>query len=88
MSQRYEIYASEWQDVRARTHTVGFHMALLGRVRDPQTGKIPHRATDAQLRSLAAFYRRHNLRVNIEIGGVRFRPDLVRGGRAPPQSSP
>ena len=74
--------ASGWKAVLARTHAVGFHIALLGRFRDPQTGKIPHRATDAQLRSLAAFYRKHNLRVNIEIGGVRFRPDLVKAGRA------
>lgn len=70
-----------WQDVLARAHTVGFHMALLGRRRDPQTGNISYRATDAQLRTLAAFYREHGLRVNIEVGGVRFRPDLVRDGR-------
>ena len=74
--------ASQWKDVLAGTHAVGFHMALLGRYRDPKTGTIPYRATDAQLRTLAAIYRRYNLRVNIEIGGVRFRPHLVKAGRA------
>ena len=74
--------ASQWKDVLAGTHAVGFHMALLGRYRNRATGKIPYRATHAQLRTLAAFYRKHKLRVNIEIGGVRFRPHLVKAGRA------
>jgi len=74
--------ASHWKTVLARTHAVGFHMALLGKHRDKVTGKTFDRATDEQLRALAAFYRRHNLKVNIEIGGVRFRPDMVKAGRS------
>jgi hypothetical protein len=73
--------ASQWQEVLADTRAVGFHIALLGRYRDKETGKIPYRATDAQLRTLATFYREHNLQVNIEIGGVRFRPHLIKAGR-------
>ena len=49
--------ASQWQEVLADTRAVGFHIALLGRYRDKETGKIPYRATDAQLRTLATFYR-------------------------------
>ncbi|MBT3374060.1 MAG: sulfatase, partial [Lentisphaerae bacterium] len=74
--------ASQWKGVLARTHAVGFHMALLGRYHDKAVGKTPYRATDEQLRALAAFYKKHNLKVNIEIGGVRFRPAMVRAGRA------
>lgn len=74
--------ASQWKDVLASTNTVGFHMALLGRHRIKATGRTPYRATDAQLRTLAAFYRKHNLRVNIEIGWVRFMPHLIKAGRA------